>query len=160
MAHTDLVLNTSQPPIIEISLHRPATSPLALHDPAFIPVRVLLLCCRQRHTTLFQNALQLLPFTVRRWYVSQQIIQLYPAPKLKRYHRIAFTQFCSGADYPEPLHKTLHLRLLNRGRVPVPNLPGQGILQFLQIMLILRIHRNRLGQNIIQVQPPASSDRP
>ena len=42
---------------------------------------------------------------------------------------------------------------------PIPNLPGEGILQLLQIVLVLRIHGNRLGQNVIQVQLRIAKER-
>ena len=52
------------------------------------------------------------------------------------------------------------MRLLDGGGIPVPNLPGEGILQFLQTFLIVRVHRDRLFQHIIQVKPcPAVYDK-
>ena len=47
----------------------------------------------------------------------------------------------------------MYLRFFNRGGIPVPYLPSEGIFQLLQAFLIVRIHRNRLLQDIIQVKP-------
>ena len=43
MAHPDLVPDPVQPPVIKVTLDRPATPPLLLDNPPLIPVRVLLL---------------------------------------------------------------------------------------------------------------------
>ena len=92
VAHPDLVPDAAQPPIIEISFHRPATPPLPLHYPPLIPIWILLLCFSQGHRGLSQNPLQLLPLPVRCWYVVQKTVQLHPITEPVGRHRITLAQ--------------------------------------------------------------------
>ena len=152
MAHPDLVPDPVQPPVVKVTLDRPAAPPLLLDDPPLVPVRVLLLRLSQREPTLPHEAhkVLLLPVAVRD--KLQQPFQRHPPTEPVGRHRVLPAQFGAGADHPEPLQNALHLRLLDGRGVPVPYLPGKGILQFLQAFLVMWVHRDRLFQDIIQVK--------
>ena len=149
MAHFDLVLDPVQPPVIEISLDRPAAPPLLLDDSPLIPVRVLLLRLGQRESPLPHETqeLLLLPVAVRD--KLQQLLQRHPPSEPIGRHRVLPAQLGAGADYPEALQNALHLRFFYRGGISVPNLPSKGIFQLLQAFLVVRIHRHWLFQHII-----------
>ena len=53
MAHTDLITGAAQPPIIEISFHRPSPPAFVIRHPTFIPIRILLLRLSQGHIGVF-----------------------------------------------------------------------------------------------------------
>ena len=153
MAHTDLIGDPMQPPIIEIPLHRPAPPALLLYHPALIPVRILLLRLGQRQTALSHERLYALLLTVTVWDIIKQLLQLHRTAIPIGHHRIVLSQLCAGSHHTKTLQNALHLRFTDGRGKPVPDLPGKGIFQFLQNFLILWIHGNRLGQHIIQVQP-------
>ena len=152
MPHPDLVSDPMQPPVIEIPLHRPAPPALLLHHPALIPVRVLLFGLGQRQAALSHERLYALLLSVAVRDIVQQLLQLHRTAIPIGYHRIVLPQLRTGANHTEPLQNALHLRLLDGRSKPVPDLPGEGVFQFFQNFLILRVHRDRLRQHIIQMQ--------
>ena len=128
MPHPDLVSDPMQPPVIEIPLHRPAPPALLLHHPALIPVRVLLFGLGQRQAALSHERLYALLFPIAVWDIVQQLLQLHRTAIPIGYHRIVLPQLGAGSDHTETLQNALHLRLLDGRGVPVPYLPGKGIL--------------------------------
>ena len=118
-----------------------------------VPVRIPFLRLGQRQAALAHKRLYALLFPVAVRNVIQQLLQLHSAAVPIRHHRIVLTQLCAGSHHTEALQNTLHLRLSDGRCEPVPDLPGEGIFQLLQNLLIVRVHRDRLGQQIIQVQP-------
>ena len=153
MTHPDFIGDPVQPPVVKVTLDRPAAPPLLLDDPPLIPIRVLLLCLGQRQAALSHKPLKplLLPVAVRN--IIKQPRQLHRPAKPERPHRVLTPQLRAGADHPKALQNPLHLRLLDgRGKL-IPNLPGEGIFQLFQAFLVMRVHRHRLFQHIIQVKP-------
>ena len=153
MTHPDFIGDPVQPPVVKVTLDRPAAPPLLLDDPPLIPIRVLLLCLGQRQAALSHKPLKplLLPVAVRN--IIKQPHQLHRPAKPERPHRVLTPQLRAGADHPKALQNPLHLRLLDgRGKL-IPNLPGEGIFQLFQAFLVMRVHRHRLFQHIIQVKP-------
>ena len=153
MAHPDFIGNPVQPPVVKVTLDRPAAPPLLLDDPPLIPIRVLLLRFVQRQAALSHKPLKplLLPVAVRD--IIKQPRQLHRPAEPERPHRVLSPQLRARADHPEALQNALHLRLLDgRGKL-IPNLPGKGIFQLLQAFLVVRVHSHRLFQHIIQVKP-------
>ena len=142
MPNPDLIGDPVQPPVIKIPLHRPAPPAFLLHHPALIPVRILLLRLGQRQAALSHERLYALLFSVAVRNIVQQLLQLHSAAVPIRHHRIVFSPLCAGSHHTKSLQNTLHLRLPDGRCEPVPNLPGEGIFQFFQNLLIVRVHRD------------------
>ena len=74
-------------------------------------------------------------------HLPKQLLQLHRAAIPIGYPRTVLPQLGAGSDHPEALQNALHLRLLNRRSKPLPHLPGETVIQLLQNLLILRVHR-------------------
>ena len=153
MAYPNFISDPVQPPIVKVTLDRPAAPPFLLDDPPFIPIWVLLLCFIQRQAALSHKPLKPLPLPVTVWDIIKQPFQIHWPTEPERPYRVLPPQFRARADHPKALQNTLHLRFFYRGGISVPNLPSKGIFQLLQAFLIVRIHRHWLFQHIIQVKP-------
>ena len=153
MAHPDFIGDPVQPPVVKVTLDRPAAPPLLFDNPPLIPIRVLLLRLGQRQAALSHKPLKplLLPVAVRD--IIKQPRQLHRPAEPERPHRVLTPQLRAGADHPKALQNPLHLRLLDGGGKLIPNLPSKGIFQLFQAFLVMRVHRHRLFQHIIQVKP-------
>ena len=153
MSHPDFIGDPVQPPVVKVTLDCPAAPPLLLDNPPLIPIRILLLRLGQRQAALSHKPLKplLLPVTVRD--IIKQPRQLHRPAEPERPHRVLTPQLRAGADHPKTLQNPLHLRLLDGGGKLIPNLPGKGIFQLFQAFLVVRVHRHRLFQHIIQVKP-------
>ena len=153
MAHPDFIGDPVQPPVVKVTLDRPAAPPLLLDDPPLIPIRVLLFRLGQRQAALSHKPLKPLLFPVAVRDIIKQPRQLHRPAEPERPHRVLTPQLRAGADHPKALQNPLHLRLLDGGGKLIPNLPGKGIFQLFQAFLVVRVHRHRLFQHIIQVKP-------
>ena len=92
MAHPDFISNSVQPPVVKVTLDRPAAPPLLLDDPPLIPIRVLLFRLGQRQAALSHKSLKplLLPVAVRD--IIKQLPQLHRPTEPERPHRVLTPQ--------------------------------------------------------------------
>ena len=92
MAHPDFIGDPVQPPVVKVTLDRPAAPPLLLDDPPLIPIRVLLFRLGQRQAALSHKSLKplLLPVAVRD--IIKQLPQLHRPTEPERPHRVLTPQ--------------------------------------------------------------------
>ena len=84
MAYPNFISDPVQPPIVKVTLDRPAAPPFLLDDPPFIPIWVLLLCFIQRKAALSHKPLKPLPLPVTVWDIIKQPFQIHWPPEPER----------------------------------------------------------------------------
>ena len=160
----DIVHDPPLPPLVEIPLAHPPVAELRLllHDPLLVPLRIELLRLRQRDHSLRADIRPVerhihLAGRDRRLDVFQRVP---PITEPISPHRVPLAELAQGSHAPEALIDPGQIRLVRGQRAGViPQPPDERLFQIPQHGLQIPIERDRLRQQIVQVQPLARADK-